>query len=190
MWGRGRFNLNGLLWFPMRFKSYNVAGREFRRDMELAWFGAPVFWGYDAYLDGKGTLKITGPFGLIKVSGEGEKFDQGDNLAMWAEAPFTTPSALVLDPRIRWDPIDASSTRLVVPFKGGEDYLRVAFDLETGLITRVFGMRYRDQEETKTPRHGESSEWRTVHGIKEPHRPAGVWEDWEGPYVILDLEGA
>jgi hypothetical protein len=185
----GRFNLNGL-WFPMRFESYNVAGREFRRDMELAWFGAPVFRGYDAYLDGKGTLKITGLFGLIKVSGEGEKFDQGDNLAMWAEAPFTTPSALVLDPRIRWDPIDASSARLVVPFKGGEDSLRVAFDPETGLITRVFGMRFRDQEETKTPWHGESSERGTVHGIKVPHRPAGVWEDREGPYVILDLEGA
>jgi hypothetical protein len=188
VWGRGRFNLNGL-WFPMRFKSYNVAGREFRRDMELTWFGAPVFRGYDAYLDGKGTLKITGLFGLIKVSGEGEKFDQGDNLAMWAEAPFTTPSALVLDPRIRWDPIDANSARLVVPFKGGEDSLRVAFDPETGLMTRMSGMRYRNQEETKTPWRGESSEWRTVHGIKVPHRPVGVWEDWEEPYVVLDLEG-
>ena len=190
VWGRGRFNLNGLLWFPMRFKSYNVAGREFRRDMELTWFGVPVFRGYDAYLGGKGTLKITGLFGLIKVSGEGEKFDQGDNLAMWAEAPFTTPSALVLDPRIRWEPIDASSARLVVPFKEGEESLRVAFDPESGLMTRMSGMRYRNQEETKTSWHGESSEWRTVHGIKVPHRPVGVWEDWEGPYVILDLEGA
>jgi hypothetical protein len=43
VWGRGEFNLNGMLWFPMRFKSYHVAGREFRRDMELTWFGLPIF---------------------------------------------------------------------------------------------------------------------------------------------------
>jgi hypothetical protein len=48
VWSRGYFNLNGLLWIPMRFKSYNVAGRDFRRDMELTWFGMPIFQGYDA----------------------------------------------------------------------------------------------------------------------------------------------
>jgi hypothetical protein len=189
VWGRGRFNLNGL-WFPMRFKSYNVAGREFRRDMELTWFGVPVFRGYDAYLGGKGTLEITGLFGLINVSGEGEKFDQGDNLATWAEAPFTTPSALVLDPRIRWEPVDDTSARLVIPFKDEEESLRVSFDPDTGLMTRMSGMRYRGEGDAKTPWHGETSEWRTIHGIRVPHRPVGVWEDWDGPYVVLDLEGA
>ena len=118
VWGRGRFNLYGLMWFPTRFKSYNVAGHEFRRDIELTWFGMPIFRGYDAYLNGKGILKITGLFGLVDVSGEGENFDQGDNLAVWVEAPFTTPSALVLDPRVRWEPIDAHAARLTVPFKG------------------------------------------------------------------------
>ena len=188
VWGRGKFNLNGL-WFPMRFKSYNVAGREFRRDMDLTWFGMPIFRGYDAYLNGKGTLKITGLFGLVDVSGEGENFDQGDNLAMWAEAPFTTPSALVLDPRVRWEPIDDTSARLVVPFGEHKEPLRVEFDPGTGLITQISGTRYRGQEKTKAPWHGEFSEWRTVRGIKVPHRPVGVWEDSEGPYVVLDLEG-
>lgn len=190
VWGRGRFNLNGLLWFPMRFESYNVAGRGFRRDMELTWFGVPIFRGYDAYLDGKGTLKITGLFGLVNVSGEGEKFDQGDNLAMWAEAPFTTPSALVLDPRVRWEPMDDTSARLIVPFGEGEETLTVEFDPGTGLMRSISGMRYRGQEETKTPWRGEFSEWRTMHGIEVPHRPVGLWEDWNGPYVVLELEGA
>ncbi len=110
VWGRGEFNLMGL-WFPMRFKSYYVAGREFRRDMELTWFGLPVFRGYDSYIGGKGSLEFTGLFGLLHVSDEGAKIDQGDNLAMWAEAPFTTPSALMLDPRARWEPVDAHTAR-------------------------------------------------------------------------------
>ena len=124
VWGRGRFNLFGL-WFPMRFKSYHVAGREFRRDMELTWFGRPIFQGYDAYLGGKGTLKFTGLFGLLNVSDEGEEMDQGDNLVMWAEAPFTTPSALVLNSRARWEPIDARAARLVFPFEDGNYPLTV-----------------------------------------------------------------
>jgi hypothetical protein len=188
VWGRGYFNLNGL-WFPMRFKSYNIAGREFRREMELTWFGMSIFRGYDAYLNGKGILEFTGLLGLLSVSDSGEKADQGDNLAMWAEAPFTTPSALVLDPRVRWELIDNTTARLIVPFGEQEDSLRVEFDPETSLITQITGMRYRDQEETKTPYRGEYSEWTTVHGIRVPYRPVATWEDQDEPYVILDIEG-
>jgi len=188
VWGRGRFNLFGL-WFPMRFKSYHVAGREFRRDMELTWFGRPIFQGYDAYLGGKGTLKFTGLFGLLNVSDEGEEMDQGDNLVMWAEAPFTTPSALVLNSRARWEPIDARAARLVFPFEDSEESLRFEFDPETGLMKRMSGMRYRGREDTKTPYHAEYSEWRTAHGIKAPHHPVAAWEDQEQPYAILEIEG-
>lgn len=95
VWGRADFKLGGL-WAPMRFKSYHVAGREFLRDMEITWFGMPVLRGSDAYLDGEGSLKITG---LLNMSNKGRTMDQGENLAMWGEAPFTTPSALALDPR-------------------------------------------------------------------------------------------
>ena len=151
----------------------------------------PILQGVDAYLDGTGSLDITGLLGLLSISDRGEKIDQGQNLAMWAEAPFTTPSALVLDSRVRWEPIDDTSARLIFPFgEREEDSLRFEFDPETGLMTQMSGMRYRDQEETKTPWRGEYSDWRTVRGIKVPHRLVGTWEDQEEPYIILDLEGA
>ena len=188
VWGRGEFNLMGL-WFPMRFKSYHVAGREFRRDMELTWFGLPVFRGYDSYIGGKGSLEFTGLFGLLHVSDEGAKIDQGDNLAMWAEAPFTTPSAMMLDPRVRWEPVDAHTARLVFPFGNEEDSLRAAFDPETGLMKSLSGMRYRGREETKTPYRGGYGEWGMAHGIKVPHRDAATWEDQGRPYVVLDIGG-
>jgi hypothetical protein len=189
VWGRGEFNLMGL-WFPMRFKSYHVAGREFRRDMELTWFSTPIFRGYDSYIGGKGSLAFIGLFGLLHVSDEGAKIDQGDNLAMWAEAPFTTPSAMVLDPRARWEPVNAHTARLVFPFRDGADSLRVEFAPETGLIRSISGMRYRGREETKTPYRGEYGEWGTVNRIKVPHRDAATWEDQGRPYVVLDIEGA
>ena len=97
---------------------------------------------------------------------------------MWAEASFTTPSALVLHPRVRWEPIDDTPARLIFPFgEREEDSLRVEFDPETGLMTRMSGMRYRGQEETKTPWSGEYSDWGTARGIKVPHRLVGTWED-------------
>jgi hypothetical protein len=188
VWGRGEFNLMGL-WFPMRFKSYHVAGREFRRDIELTWFGLPIFRGYDSYIGGKGSLEFTGLFGLLQVSDEGEKIDQGDNLAMWAEAPFTMPSVLAVDPRARWEPIDAHTARLVFPFGDGEDSLRVEFDPKTNLIGSISGMRYRGREETKSPYRGEYGKWEMTNGIRVPHRDAAIWEDQGRPYIVLDIEG-
>ncbi len=185
VWGRADFKLNGL-WTLMRFKSYHVPGREFCRDMEITWFGMPILRGTDAYLGGKGSLEITG---LVNMSSTGEKFDQGENLAMWGEAPFTTPSALVLDPRVRWEPIDAHGARLIVPFGEKEESLRVEFNPKTGLMRSMSGMRYRGEEETKAPWRGEYSEWRTVHGTKLPHRAVAAWEDQGEPYIDLHVEG-
>jgi len=183
--GRADFKVKGL-WTPMRFKSYNIAGQGFRRDMEITWFGMPVLKGTDAYIGGKGSLEITG---LVNLTSRGENIDQGQNLAMWAEAPFTTPSALVLDPRVRWEPIDATSARLIVPFGDREEILTAEFDPKTGLMRSISGMRYRDREETKTPWRGEFSNWRAAHGIRVPHRNVAIWEDVQEPYGIFEVEG-
>jgi hypothetical protein len=186
VWGRAHFKVGGLR-ARMRFKSYNVAGREFRRDMEITWFGVPVLRGSDAYLGGEGSLEITG---LLNTSSRGGNFDQGQNLAMWAETPFTTPSVLVLDPRVRWEPIDAHTARLVLPFGEQEETLSAEFDPQSGLMRRMSGMRYRNHEQTKTPWSGELSDWRTLHGIKVPHKNVATWEDQEEPYGIFKVEGA
>jgi hypothetical protein len=154
VWGRADFKVGGL-WTRMRFKGYYITGREFRRDMEITWFSLPVLRGSDAYLGREGSLEITG---LVNTSSRGENFDQGQNLAMWAEAPFTTPSVLVLDPRLRWAPIDAHTARLVVPFGEREETLRAEFDPDSGFMRSMSSMRYRNHEKTKTPWRGEFSE--------------------------------
>lgn len=186
VWGRADFKLGGL-WTRMRFRSYHLAGRSFRREMEITWFDKPILRGADACVDGEGSLRISGP---VNTSGAGEHFDQGQNLAMWAEAPFTTPSVLVLDSRVRWEPLDAHAARLIVPFRSAEEVLRVEFHPETGLMQSMSGMRYRGQEESKTPWHGEYSEWRTLHAIKVPRRNSAIWGDQRKPYGVFEVEGA
>ena len=192
VWGRGEFNFFGLAWFPMRFVAYyDIPKREFRREIELTWFGIPIFRGYDAYIDGKGILKFGGLFGLLNVTDSGPKTDQGDNMAMWGELLGYAPSAAVQGRGVHWEPIDSTSSRLVFPLGGKQDTLRVQFDPKSGLVEQVSGMRYRDDEEMKSPWRGENhGGWRTVHGIKMARRSVGRWEDWEEPYIVLDLEGA
>jgi ABC-type transport system involved in cytochrome bd biosynthesis fused ATPase/permease subunit len=64
---------------------------------------------------------------------------------------------VLLDRRVRWEPIGANTARLVLPFGEEEDSLRVEFDPRTGLMTQMSGMRYRGGEERKTPWRGEAS---------------------------------
>lgn len=182
---RADFKVKGL-WTPMRFESYHAAGRAFVKDMQITWFRLPALRGSDSYIDDSGSLKISG---LVNMSETGMRMDQGENLAMWGEAPFTTPSVLVLDPRVRWEPVDADSARLIVPFGEREETLRVEFDPDTGLMSSMSGMRYQEQERTKTPWRAEYSRWETVHGIKVPHRNTAMWEDEGEPYIVLDLDG-
>src|SRR4051812_32419267 len=82
------------------------------------------------------------PVGVV----EGPKTDSAANLGMWAEA-MAFPSIYLTDPGVRWEPIDARSARLVVPAPEGEDGFAVEFDPATGLIARMWTLRYRDEQD-------------------------------------------
>jgi len=184
LWGRGRLRIKGL-WFPVRFKAYYRPGRSFSRRMEITWFGFPLLRGVDSYLDGRGKLEITG---LISLSETGEKIDQAQNLVLWGEAIWT-PSVYFTDPRVRWEAVDEKTAQLVVPFGEGHEVFQVKFDPRTGLIREMSALRFRDQEEAKTPWRVECLDWRPFHGVKVPTRVVGHWADEKRPYVVMTVEG-
>ena len=184
LWGRGRLRIKGL-WFPVRFKAYYLPGRSFSRRMEITWFGLPVLRGVDSYIDGRGGLKITG---LINLEETGEKIDQAQNLVLWGEAIWT-PSVYLTDPRVRWEAVDEKTAQLVVPFGEGHEVFQVKFDPRTGLIREMSALRFRGQEEAKTPWRVECLDWRPFHGVKVPTRVVGTWADEKRPYVVMTVEG-
>jgi hypothetical protein len=179
-WGRARANFG--LWMPLRFRLYHRPGHDFRRDMEVTWFGLPVLKAVDQYLNGHG---MTGPVGSAET---GAKVDQGANLILWAEASLM-PSLLVSDPRIRWEAIDATSARLIFPFDDQQDEMVFHFDPQTGLITRTTALRYRGAEGEKVAWYAETLAWQTVNGVKLPARVAITWEDEGKPWSSWDFEG-
>jgi hypothetical protein len=171
--GRGTLRF-GPISLPARFRFTHEAGRGYRHYMEATWLGLPVLKVDEHYLDGRGRMEL--PFGIV----EGPKTSSAANLGMWAEAT-SFPSIYVTDPRVRWEPIDDRSARLVVPSPEGEDGFTVDFDPTTGLIGRMRTLRYRDEGAgaVKLP-------W-TVELLGD-RRGAARWGDQSRPWLEITTE--
>jgi hypothetical protein len=183
VWGKAKLRINGI-WVPVRSKTYYLSGQAFHRHMEVTWFGWTILKVSDVYRNGKGFTKIEG---LLNMTETGEKIDQGSNLAMWGEIVFT-PSVSLTDTRARWEAIDDDSVRLVVPYGEKNDSLDFKFDPKTGLITQILAMRYKGQNEEKTPWLINITEWMTSHYVKIPSRFSVTWEDEGSPWSYWTVE--
>lgn len=181
--GRGSLRL-GPISFPTRLRFTLAAGLGYRHYLECTWFGLPVLRVNEWYLDGQ--LRQELPFGVVANE---PKADQAANIAFWAEQVFWLPSAVVANPRVRWEPIDPATARMVVPFGSEEDRLTVSFDARTSLPQRVEAPRYRAPRDlAKTPWQVEARGWRTFHGISVPSPVALTWLDEGTPWLVAELE--
>ncbi len=183
VWGKAKVRMNGI-WMPVRFKEFNLAGHSFHRYLEVTWFGWTILKVNDVYRNGKGFTKIEG---MLNKTETGEKIDQGSNLSLWGEIVFT-PSVAITDTSARWEAVDDERVRLVIPYGEQYDSLDFKFDLKTGLITRISAMRYKGQNEEKTPWLVNITEWMTSHYIKIPSRFSVTWEDEGSPWSYWTVE--
>ena len=160
--GRGTLRFGGVR-VPIRFRFTHEAGQNFRQELDLTWFGLPLFRGYDSYVDGHGRTNLPG-------AEEGAGFDQGSSVSLWASALNWFPAILVTDPRVRWEPVDGATALLVAPFGSGKEVLVVRFDPERGKVQYVEAMKYRAET-------GKQALWIN-----------GIWFDDGKPWTQLDVE--
>jgi len=180
--GRGKLRVKGIT-FPARFRFTHIAGQGYRHYIEATMFGYPVMKVNEWYLDGHARMEL--PVGVIE---DEPKIDMAANLALWGEAVWL-PSVLVTDPRARWETIDDTTARLVVPFGEEEDTFTVTFDPQTGLMRTMEAMRYREAtDEAKIPWCNEPLGWQTFHGIKIPSPAATTWLDEGTPWAVWTIE--
>jgi hypothetical protein len=135
MQGTGIMRIAGI-GLPFRHRVELRPGRGFYRKMDLTWFNIAFLHGLDTCIDGVGVMNT--PVGPAS----GPKVDQAANIVSWLEL-LPVPGVLAENPRVRWEPIDAGSARLVVPYEDGEDSLVVGFDPVSGEPTSARTSRYR-----------------------------------------------
>ena len=136
--GRGVIAPFGLK-MPARFVFVHNAGQDYRHYIEATWFGMPLMKVNERYLEGKSLFEL--PVGDPIV--DDPSTNQGANLGIWAEAGWF-PSIWITDPRVRWEPVDASTALMYVPFEEMEENFVMRFSPETGLLDSMEAMRYRD----------------------------------------------
>jgi hypothetical protein len=173
MTGRGTLRF-GPVTFPMRFRFTHEAGRSYRHYFELTWFGLPVMRANEWFVDERARLEL--PFGIVA---QGPKTDSAANLGLWAETALI-PSVYATDRRLRWEPVDEQTARLIMPAPAGEDGFTVGFDPRTGRIARMEAMRYRDEADAaKLP-------WRTESlGLRSG---TATWGDQAAPWLQFTVE--
>jgi hypothetical protein len=179
--GRGTMRVNGIT-FPARYRFSHIAGHDYRHYIEVTWFGRRLLTVNEWFLDG--TAKLELPFGVM----EGPKIDQGANLALWAEAGWF-PSVWLTDTRSSWQPIDATSARLLVPCGDGTEEFTVVFDPDTGLLERMESMRFKGEENgSKTMWLNEALDWDVLDGVPVPMTTTVTWADEGAPWARLRTE--
>jgi hypothetical protein len=125
------------------------------------------------------------PVGVIENE---PKIDMAANLGLGGESVWL-PSIFVTDLRVRWEAIDDTTARLVVPFGEKEDTFTVTFDPETGLITTLEAKRYREAtDEAKILWHNTMMDWQKVNGHLLPLVGAVTWMDEGTPWAVFTVE--
>ncbi len=180
--GRGRLRFNGIT-FPARLRFTHNAGKEYRHYIETTFWGIPILNVNEHYLGGKSRLAL--PFGVIENE---PQVDQAANLGLWSET-LMFPSVFLTTDQVRWEEIDATTARLMVPFHGEFDSFIVYFNPETGLVDYMETMRWKNAGDLEKSRwQAQALAWGEVEGWLMPVRFAAQWMDEKSPWLIADIE--
>lgn len=180
--GRGTLRFMGVS-FPARLRFTHEAGQGYRHYIETTLFGYPIMKVNERYLDGKARMQL--PVGVIENE---PKVDMAANLGLWGESIWL-PSIFLTDSRVRWEAIDDTSARLIVPFEAGEDSFTAVFDPQTNLLVSMEAMRYKEADSTeKVPWRFDILAWDEYEGIMIPSRSSVTWADEGTPWLVIELD--
>jgi len=179
--GRGTVRFMGII-FPARMRFTHAVGQGYRHYFEATFYGFPVFKVNEHFLDGRARLVL--PFGVVEND---PKVDSAGNQGLWAET-MMFPASYLTAPRLRWEAVDDTTARLRVPFGDGEQVFTVTFDAQTGSMTRVETMRYRDERAGVIRWWGEMIQGESQNGQTAPTYLEVTWEDEDTPWLNYQIE--
>ena len=178
--GRGTLRFMGIT-FPTRLRFSHLTGQDYRHYIEATFYGLQIMKVNEHYLDGHSRLAL--PFGVVEND---PGVDSAANQGLWGETMFF-PAVFLTDQRIRWEAVDEKTAKLTVPFGKDEQVFTVDFDQQTGLMTRMETLRYRDAKVGKLRWWGEVMPVNNRTG-RLVTRFAVSWEDEGTPWLVIQIE--
>jgi hypothetical protein len=130
--------------FPLRFRFFHEAARNFRAYFELTLFGRPIMKVNEHYVDGR-FRQDRGRFGVEEHE---PKTDHSAGVRMWGEWVLWLPAMLLRDPEVRWEPLDATTALLVAPDGNEQEHFVVRFDPATGKVQYFEGVKFKNPTDT------------------------------------------
>ncbi|HET9458149.1 MAG TPA: DUF6544 family protein [Candidatus Limnocylindrales bacterium] len=166
---------------PLRITMAHRLGKAFAHDIRIGVRRLSLRFGVDAFVDGRGVMKIGS-----RVR-SGPKFDRGALIAMWGEA-LSFPTSWDRQPGLRWEPVDAETALLLIPWAGETIPVAVAFDPLTGYPARCHAERFKG-DGPLVGWAGLFTDWQSwPGGILAPARMQAWWDDEPAPWLDIRLE--
>lgn len=139
----------------------------------------------DIYLNEKGKLMVSLFETFTIMSTQGEKIDQGE-LLRWLGESVWFPTNLLPHDRLKWEPINDKSAKLIFDYKGQSVYYKVIFN-KTGQITQLETERfYNGQQLEKWV--GNCSEYKEINGYMIPTFMSASWKLSTGDYTYANFQ--
>lgn len=180
--GRAQIRLFGIT-FPSRFRFVHLAGRDYRHYIEATIYGFPFVRVNEFYLDGISRMETPG--GVIDNE---PNVNQAANLGLWAESIWL-PALFITDERVAWSEIDEFTASVTVPFGDGRQTMILRFDPETGMLSHLEAMRYRDAaDKHKTLWINQAHGMHVIGDHKVLSPGAVIWMDQGKPWAVFSVE--
>jgi len=180
--GRGHIRFQGIT-LPARLRFTHDAGKGYRHYIETTLWGYPIMKVNEHFLNQKSRLAL--PFGVVENE---PQVDEAANLGMWSET-MMFPGVFLSTEGVRWEPIDETSAKLIVPFDGEQDEFSVFFNPQTSLINKMETLRWKNAgDKEKMPWEAQVKEWGEIKGWKIPVLFAAQWMDETTPWLMARIE--
>lgn len=187
VWGNGQMigpKLPGISnsWIPMSWTLYLVPGQAFVWHTNLSWFGITFLRGGDELRKGHGR------FMMGNTVLEKHNLDLSEDTILWLHSLLFAPTALLNDPRLRWEAVDEHSVRLIAPYaKDGTRAYKLCFDEQMQLI-RIETQRTTTRDARVLDFQMETGPVVSLdEGIKIPGSMTAAWEN--DPYQRYTIQG-
>jgi hypothetical protein len=181
MEGSGRFRQRPLPWLPFANTIWLRPGVDRVSDMFVRIGPITVMKVLDAYVDGRGITKF------LSRADMGPRVDQGAMHPMLCES-LMFPSCWSRTPGFAWEPVDADTARVRMPFEAGFEVASVGFDPDTGFPATFETMRFKGKDGPKVRWRITMLGWRRFGEVTLPERMMVRWADEPGPWLKLRFE--